>query len=154
MKTHSSQRARRGSIYVAVLGVAMIVAIIGMSAMQLSRLQLRDARSRQDTNEARFLAQSGVEFALARIQLDPFWRTNYMSGTIASPITYGGGTIEFSFTDPVDGNLSNNSTDKVEIRGIGKVGDAVFVYVAEYAPDSSGAMALVPGSWQRTTYDY
>jgi len=144
---------RRGSVYLAVLGVAMIVSIIGMCSMQLSRLELRAAADRQAHSEARFLAQSGVEYAVTIIDAGNGWRGIYANGKKepATPMAIGNGTFQYKLTDPADGNLNNGSNHLVEIAGIGKVGNATFVYVADYAPNSEGDMALVPGSWRQTT---
>jgi Tfp pilus assembly protein PilX len=144
---------RHGTVYVAVLGTAMIVSMIGLCAIHVARIELRNAASRRDTVEARMLAQSAVEFALGRIDSNSDWRVEYEHGEIepSSPLAMGNGTIEFVLNDAVDKKLDDNDTDPVEILGIGRVGAAVFVYQANYAPNAKGVMAIVPGGWMRTT---
>jgi len=100
------------------------------------------------------LSQAAVEFALGRISMVPdTWRQDYFHGQNEPnfTLTLGNGTINFVLNDPLDGDLADNNTDPVEILGIGRVGEAVFVYKANYAPDQSGEMALTPGGWVRTT---
>lgn len=143
-------RARRGGVYIAVLGTAMIVSMIGMCALHLARLELRAARCRQQQAQTRSLAQTGIEFALGRIDLDSNWRSSYTNGQVQSYVSLGSEQFSFKLEDPADGDLANDATQPVQISGIGKVKDAVFVYTATYAETSDG-FALVPGSWRQSS---
>ena len=136
-------RHRRGTIYIAVMGVTIIVAAIGLSIVQVARLQLRSVQGTHDLKYARELAQSGVEFGLGRIDLDPAWRTTYTSGTEISPvINVGSGTMTFKLIDETDGDMANNDLDPVRVYGIGRVGSAVYVESALLEPAGAGLTCL------------
>ncbi len=126
--------ARHGSVYVAVLGTAVIVSLIGLTSIHLSRLELKSATAQNERAYARQLAQSGVEMAMAAIDLDPNWRDNYNHGdeNVRNPM---GSTedIIFRFLDNTDNNLGNDSTQEVEIQGIGRCGTAEYRYSVTYA---------------------
>ena len=124
---------RTGSVYVAVTGTAILISLIGLTSLHLSRLELRNVTSQNELAVARQLAYSSVEFALATIDLDPSWRTNYLHGleNVRNPT----GITEnhyFRFLDNADSNLADDATEPVEIQGIGRCGDATFVYSAIY----------------------
>ncbi len=125
---------RQGSIYVAVLGTAVIVSLIGLTSIHLSRLELRSATAQNERAYARQLAQSGVELAMAAIDLDPNWRTNYTHGieNVRSPAGASEDII-FRFLDNTDSNLGNDSTQEVEVQGIGRYGNAEYRYSVTYA---------------------
>jgi hypothetical protein len=150
-------RTRRGSVYVAVLGAAMVVSMTALCAIHVQQIEVRRAASERSLNEARLLAQSAIEFALGRIDLDPDWRSNYQSGDLnpdasESPTSIGNGGLRFKLVD-ADGDLADDVNDPVTIYGYGLIGRATFVYQATYAPDGGGHMALVPGSWKRAAAD-
>lgn len=126
---------KRGSVYVAVAGVAVIVSMVGLTAMHLSRLELRRITTQQNADYARSLAYSSVEFALGRIGLDSDWRENYTHNEENSTSPVGlSERFAFKFIDNNDGDLDNGDDDPVEIQGIGRWGNATFVYSTTYAP--------------------
>ncbi len=129
-KARSKRRgARRGGIYVVVLGVAMIVGIVSMSAMQMSRLQMKNIVASENIGIAQMLAQSAVEYAMAVIDADPLWRTTYTHG-VENPTSWvsmpGQGEFKFMLLDS-DGDLADNADDAVTVKGIGKSNDAIHV---------------------------
>ncbi len=131
-----SHKPRRGSVYIAVLGVAMIVSIVSLSAMQITRLQRKSALALDDMAEARLMAQSAVEYALAQITADPVWRKTFASGVEypADWVSLGGsGEFKFDLTDS-DGSLSDDVNDAVTLRGIGQSGEAVHVATVMLEP--------------------
>ena len=126
---------RRGSIYIAVTGTAMIVALVGFTSIHLSRLELRRSTAQNENNYARQLAQSGVEFAVAVIESNPSWRSTYSHGAEYTRSPSGmDADIIFRFLDNVDSDLANDTTHDVEIQGIGRYGDSEFRYSVTYAP--------------------
>ena len=133
---------RRGSVYLAVMGVAMIVSIIGLATMQIARLQLRSTRDIQNLEEARLLSQSAVEFGLGNMDYLSDWRTDMTHGVEMTPaISLGNGTMTYSLVDD-DGDLADHPTDTVQILGIGRVGEAVYVTRALLEPSGSGMTCL------------
>ncbi|MEQ8210418.1 MAG: hypothetical protein RH917_11350 [Lacipirellulaceae bacterium] len=136
---------RRGSAYLSVTGASLIIAMISLTSMHLARLELRDSVSRGDMAYAQRLAQSSVEFGLARMELDANWRTNYTHNveTNQSPIGLTE-DLAFKFFDPVDGDLSDDTSDPVEIHGIGRWGSAVYVYSVTCANAITAAEQVGP----------
>jgi hypothetical protein len=127
-------RQRRGTTYILVMGAAAMIGVIGLSGMLAARIQQRGVALGNDWNEAAFLAQSGIELGIARINADPNWRTNYVSGVESAAIPLGSGSASFKLVDAAlglpggDGSLNNNSFDPVRLYGYGRVGDAVRVF--------------------------
>lgn len=117
---------RRGSTYIAVISVAVIVSIIGFAGIHVARVQMRSVEADNDTKRAKLLARAAVEQAIANMNQNASWRSNYTNNVETAPINFGGGTISFKLVDP-DGNLADDTTDSVWIHGYGRVGDAVWV---------------------------
>ena len=133
---HRARIRRRGSLYVAVMGVAMIIALVAMASLHLSRNEVVVLSGVQQSMHAEQLARSAVEFAIGRIKADANWRTTFTSGAEVPPSSWtslGSGSIKFVLVDD-DGNLNNDSRDGVTIRGIGKSGDAIQVATARMLP--------------------
>ena len=95
MPTCQSDRRRRGSVYLAVLGPAALVTIIGLSALLIARIQLRRARDTSDLAQARLCALSGVDIGLLLIQRNPSdWRGTFAgSGGSLPEMDIGSGTF-------------------------------------------------------------
>lgn len=128
-------RQRRGSLYLMVASVAMIVSMIGMTALHVSRVGLHTAVSQREQSYARLIAQSSVEFAVSRLAIRPDWRTHYTHNQLNEAQALGlDFKLRFKFIDPRDGDLSNDDTQPIEIHGIGQYGDATFTYCIDFAP--------------------
>ncbi len=117
---------RRGSVYVFVLTTAMLISVIGLSAIAISRINTRSQTSKRQA-DAMALAASAVEAAVTVINLDPGWRFTHQNGVETPPIDFGPGTISWKLVDP-DGNLGDDPTDPVSILGIGRCGQSVWAY--------------------------
>jgi hypothetical protein len=129
-----SSSRRRGSIYIAVLIASMIVAIIGLSAITVNRIQLRGAQAEADAAEARLLAQSAVELGALLCNSTSTWRTRYPSGdwVVAQPL--GRGSITLSGVDPTDASLTDSASEPLVLTGTGLVGDARVMLEARLEP--------------------
>lgn len=131
---HESRSAgredRRGSVYIAVLGTAMVIAICALGGMHLARSELKGTRRSNDLQRARRLAKSAVELAVASMNRTPLdnnqWRTGYTSGVETSPVTMDGGTLSFKVVDE-DGDLADDPTDAIWVYGYGRSGEAVWI---------------------------
>src|SRR3954453_23118788 len=75
------KRLRTGGIYIAVLGTAMIVALLGMSALIGQRLQNRMIVASGDIRQAQLNANTGVELGLLAMKQDTNWRSTYSNET-------------------------------------------------------------------------
>jgi len=136
---------RRGSIYVAVLGTAMIVSMIALAAIHVSRGEVARLSGAQQVASAEFLAQSAIELALARIANDPTWRSTYTSGVEvpagASWLTLGDGAIKFYLVDD-DGDLTDDAKDAVTLYGMGRRGEATSVASVRLQPGGAALNCL------------
>ncbi len=139
---------RRGSSYVFFMGTAMIVTIIGLSALMAVRIQRRGAEGSNDLGAARFYAQSAIEHGFAMINQDPDWRTNLGSGFWLTNQQIHGGTysLEATFIDDGDGKPEN---DDVVLTGTGVHGPSTHKTRVVLTAQGTG-VALSPGSWQRS----
>lgn len=138
---------RAGSLYVAVMGVAIIVSIIGFLALTLARAKLKAADDENDRRIACLLALSAVENAISDINADSSWRSTYVNNVEypSTPVTLDSGTFTVKIVD-ADGDLADDANDSARLYGIGRVGDAVHVHSVEIKP-ASGSMEITPGSW-------
>jgi len=118
------RRPSRGSIYITVLGAAMLVTLIGLSAMLVIQLQNRAAAGVNDAAEARLYARSALEMGMYWIQSDPFWRTHKGNGAWATNVPIGGGTFSLEASDPVDSSIQTGVSDPVVLTGTGVKGQS------------------------------
>lgn len=139
-------RRRRGSVYLAVLGAATMVTIIGLSALLIARVQHRRASETSDLAQARLCALSGVDMGFLLIERNPTtWRSTFDAAGGALPAAdIGSGSFALEAVDPVDGDLVNNSTDPVLLTGIGYVGRARYKLQVRLEPNGSPT----PGTWR------
>jgi hypothetical protein len=126
---HSSRRrySYRGSAYIAVLGVSLMVIVLAVGGIMAARVQARASSTNGDVAAARLAAQSGLELARLWIAQDPNWRTSRPSGTWASNLAVGDGSVSIDVIDPVDGNLTNRPHDPVQLTATGTKGQATHV---------------------------
>lgn len=124
-----SEHCRSGTVYVAVMGVALIMGVISMTAMQVARIQHRTVTMVDDMAQARLAAQSAVEIGLSQIDaLGSNWRSSLTSDTITTPISLGNSsnaTMSWAISDS-DGDLTDTDTE-LTLKGIGAVGNAIKV---------------------------
>lgn len=133
-----------------VLGTAMIVTVIGLSALMALRVERRSTEGIADFAQARLHAQSAVEMGFHRIASDPDWRTTYPSGVWEADRPIGTGTYTLEGVDPDDNNLNDSDADPLVLTGIGTQGEARYklqvTLVAEYDPLACLDVALHAGN--------
>jgi len=122
--TPYTRAARRGSTYVMILGVSMILMVIGLAAIAVTRINSRTVRTGNDWAEAQVLAFSAVEHALKRIDGVSDWRTRFKGKE--TKIAFGRGTLSWKLVDPDDGDLADDPQDPFQIVARGAVNDAAF----------------------------
>ena len=136
MKQHSwytrhAQRAmglhRRGSVYVFVLGAAMLIATTGILATTLQSARLVRQRSMDATVSVDAEHAAAVEYAIETFENDPSgsaWRP-FSRLVVNAPAMLGtsGTSHVLSLTDPADDNLRTvNLVDDVQLRVESTVG--------------------------------
>ena len=85
----SGRPRRRGTAYLLILGVSVVLSVIGAAAVTLARVKARGVTQDSDWSEAQALAFSAAEHALARIGATPDWRTQFASAPVE--VAFGGG---------------------------------------------------------------
>jgi hypothetical protein len=125
--------------------VALIVGVIGLASLQISRIETRAGVTTNDMAHAQLMAQSAIEYALGRLELDGSnWRTTFAHGDevpLNTWIDLGNGQLKFILLDE-DTDLADDDTDLVTIRGIGRAGGATSVAEITYAPAGTGFSCL------------
>jgi len=134
----SIRRHPRGSIYVLVLSISMLVAVIGMGALLSARVQTRICRSDVDFATARLCARAGLEVAMFKIQQDPTWRTDLGNGAWFSNVPLNQGSFSVSAADPITGNIAAPSTDPVVLTCTGARNAAVYIMQVTVQVNSVG----------------
>ena len=136
---------RRGSVYIAVTGTAVLVSLVGFTAIHLSRVELSRTTAQNERAYARQLAQTGVEFALGAIDLDSNWRSNYTHNVEVSKNPLGvDENVYFRFLDNLDADLADDPDEPVEIQGIGRYGNATSIYSVTYARSITSSNQVGP----------
>ncbi len=118
-------RARHtGSIYLPVLGAAMMVTIIGLSAIWITRIQRYHGQGQLDYAHSQLYARSGIESGLLEIATNSSWRSA-ASTTWADKQVIGDGSFSLTAADPDDNDLSDSDYDSVVLTATGYKGLAV-----------------------------
>lgn len=128
--------ARRGSAYLFVLVIALVVTVIGMGTLAVARTQLRQATDIRDEQAARSLAFAAAEHALLAVDTTANWRTALESQTVQKALD--GGTLSWQLTDPNDGDLDNSSADPVRLTATGQRGLARYALAFDLTPAGGG----------------
>ncbi|MBV8781636.1 MAG: hypothetical protein JO353_09580 [Phycisphaerae bacterium] len=115
---------RRGSVYLVVLGLSMLVTILALGAIAAGLAQRRSGESLNDAADARHYAKAAVDMGRYAISQDANWRTDYAPGTWINT-TMGSGSCSLGVIDPIDGNLGNRPYDAVRLTGTGYKGKAI-----------------------------
>ena len=130
---------RRGSTYIAALGLGLILTIVGIAIVALSRVGTRSMRDTGDWAKARQLALSGAEHALTKINSDSNWRTSYQGQTVTHSL--GGGSFSWQVIDEADGDLTDDEAEPVTVVATGTVGEASYTLRGQLEiPVSGGAI--------------
>ncbi len=139
---------RRGTMYVMVLMTAMLVTVIGISALELSRIQFRVRERENDVIAARYLALSAIEAGFKSIAADADWRTTFTHDEWEMRTELGGGEFAWKLFDVDNADLAADACSSVRLFGRGAVGDAVRVYSALLRSPLPDANLLIDGGME------
>lgn len=120
--------SRRAVSYAFFLTVALVVSVIGVTALTVGRIELREQLEHEDRNAGRLLAQSAVQRALFEMYSDASWRTSIAHDTWSSREAFGDGQIAWKLVDPTYGALDTDETAAVRVYGVGAVRAATWIY--------------------------
>jgi len=133
----------RGSIYAVVMALAILVSLIGLSAVAVGRINLRTASAGGDASTAELLALSAVEHATAVINSNSQWRSTYVNDTETSSMPLGAGSFTWKLQDELDSDLrlSVGGLQPARLFGIGRVGDARRMYSVVLVPTGTNLLS-------------
>ena len=136
------QSSRRGSVYITVLGAALVVSVLGLSLMTLQRIQNRLVEQSTDVVKASWSAESALRMGILRIMDDPYWRSAYSDGVWEQDVLTNTGTYTLEGHDLNDGDLADALNEPVELTGIGKLGVAIQKMAVTLVPEQSALSCL------------
>ncbi len=131
-----TRHRRRASVYLLVLSCALLVAIIGMSAVSAMRVRQHTVTSRAGFVAARYAAQSAIDLGLMQINASATWRADYAAGRWRSDVPLGDTLFTLHVTDPEDGDLADRPCDLVQLTGYGVAHDARYILRVLAEPDA------------------
>lgn len=120
---------QRGSIYITVMAVAMIITVIGLGAIFARRVQLKTLQNANQLTQAQRYAHSALQLAVQQLNDNPDWREG---PTSTNPKALGQGTIELAISDPVDDDVSDSPYDPIQIIATAVYGNANFRLAAQF----------------------
>lgn len=130
-----TRHARRGSAYVLILIGSAIVTAVGLATAALWGVRDQTARIRHDTTRAGQLARAAISHALTVMNAyGSEWRVALNNGQEAPAMTLGEGTFRWSWIDEADGDLDDDDTEVVTIRGRGMFNGATRVLTVQARP--------------------
>jgi len=135
-------RCRRGSIYVVVMATALVVSVIGLSALLLQRIQRQGAERAVDATAARLAAEAALQIGIFRVRNNPNWRATYPNGVWQSNVPLGNATYTLEGIDPTDSSLSDSSAEPLLLVGTGSKGQAQQKLQVLLVPEPSTADAV------------
>jgi len=115
---------RRGTIYLAVFALAMLVLVLGLGGIMASRVQARGAFESTSAAAAREYAASAAQLGRWWIASNPAWRTTHANGPWITGSPFENGTISLSVVNP-SGALNRSTLDPVVMTATGASGAAI-----------------------------
>lgn len=138
---------QRGSVYILVLGVSLLVTVLGVSALMATRVERDRSVLDRDAQQARRYAESAIDLALLKINNDTGWRGTYTHDSWTGEQAFGTGAIDWKLVDPTDTDLADDASQNVDLVALGKVGEArQMVQVTLQPPASANIEALRYGA--------
>ena len=141
---------RRGAAYVFFLGTALLVTIIGMSALTIVRVKVRAAEGGNDSLAARLYAQSAIEDAMLAICGDAGWRDVITHDDWEPTQPIGRGSFTWKLVDEDNLSLTTDRNAPVRVYGQGVCGESVWIYSVLVQPplESLPSSILVNGDFE------
>jgi hypothetical protein len=155
--TPHNRRARRGSAYVPIIGLSMVIGVLAIAALLAARVQRRSSEGVNDSAEARQYALAAISLGRNWVNADPNWRANRTPGVWVSNQAFGGGSFTLEANDPNDGDFTNDLYDPLVFKATGCKGCARQVIevrlradprplpALKYAIHSGGRFRVRPG---------
>lgn len=116
---------RRGAVYIIVLGTALIVSMMAISAIALQRIQNRILSASADIRQAQLNADTAIELGLLEMNQNSSWRSSNSNGSWFSGRGTGNGTCSLTVVDPLDADLADSADEPIVVTGTGLSGQAL-----------------------------
>jgi hypothetical protein len=117
--------ARRGSVYVAVLGSSLLVTGIGLGALAVARSRSAAAAAEADRTRARDASRAAMDLALARLVAEGREPLPDADGRWLDGVPIGLAVATVDVVDPVDGRPTEGADDPLRVLVVGGLGGAV-----------------------------
>jgi Tfp pilus assembly protein PilX len=117
-------KKRRGVLLVFVLGTAMLIAVIGVSALLAARVEYRSANDEADAITALWCANAGLEVGRQHIAADADWRTARGGGAWYTNQSCGPGKFSLSVTLVPDAD-ADPYNDPCVLTSTGQCGNTI-----------------------------
>jgi len=118
------RNCRRGSVYMLVLGMGVLLTVIGLAVATTGRIHVRNAAADRNLTEASALAASAVDLAVATVNSDTQWRSTRGCDAWNAPISLGLGSMTWKQTDENDDDVADNPDERVRLSGEAVAGGA------------------------------
>lgn len=125
---------QQGSVYLVVLASAMLLMVVGVSAVIGSRLQRRAYAGYQQASDASPIAMSGIDLVMHEIGTNPYWRRDFKNGIWWNNRDLGAGLTTMTVTDPTDSSLAVNPNQPIRILSQAQLGIAQSAYQVDLQP--------------------
>ncbi len=133
--TRTTSRSRRhGSAYILFLSTAMLVTIIGLSALMAVRVKMRAAEAGHDGTAAQLYAQSAVDAGLLAMYADASFRSAIDHDTWQAAQLVGDGSFTWKLVDETNDSLTADRNAPVRVYGQGVCGESVWIYSVAVQP--------------------
>ncbi|MEK7774561.1 MAG: hypothetical protein AAB305_01595 [Candidatus Zixiibacteriota bacterium] len=105
----------RGSALLVTMAIMLMLGIIGTMAFQTADTEKKMSFNQADLDQARLVAEAGLQLSLEQIQTDFFWRTGYADQS------FGSGTFTVTLEDET---VTPALDDSIIVRATGSVDEA------------------------------
>ncbi|GJQ30583.1 MAG: hypothetical protein HBSAPP03_24670 [Phycisphaerae bacterium] len=133
---------RRGTSYVAVLGLATLVAAMAIGGSLVTASNRAATSLRHDEQTARAAGMASLAWGTQVIASNASWRNAYTHGKYLDPVSLQHATMTYGLMDEDDGSFVDNVFDSVRITGVGRSGLAARAYSVALEPAGSTLEAL------------
>lgn len=121
--TRRSTTARRGSVYLLVLGMGALLTVVGLAVATSGRIAVRNTAAERNLAESATLATSAVDLAVSTINSDSTWRKSRGCDEWNPKLSIGHGELTWKQVDEVDHDIANDPSHPVRLVGMAAVGE-------------------------------
>ncbi len=163
---HARAARQRGVAMVLVIAAVAAASIISLAFIVRQSTVTAMSENLTSHSRARFVAESGLELALAHIRSTEDWRSSLSEGEWVTNHSYGGGTFTVSINDGLDldgdgtfdgdGDLSDDSTDPFTVTVVGRYEGTIHTVHGAITPTGSPSktvLFVVPDSTDLSDQD-